>query len=153
MSNEGIIIVNKSHFDRVVLRNSNSSMKNEVGAVFVENHDNAGFYQTCTSLGHLLMSLLANKKWNVEQNQAALAEVIKTMKQVQLENHFDQQQMELLMNMAASHLDFCVDVDLSDAPHSELIITDYQRALMELQGKLRKPTDELRQYIMAGLLA
>lgn len=151
MSQQGILIVSQAHFNQVVLRSTNSSLKNDVGAIFVNDPANDGFYRLCVSLGHLLRSLLADKSWRPERNAEALTGVVNVLQEIKAVQQFDQDQLERLLTMAAANLDFCVDVDLSDEPHSEMVITDGQRALLELQGKLRKPDDDLRQYLLAEL--
>ena len=69
MSHEEIMIVSKAHFDQVVLTNHNSSLKNDVGAVFVQERAQGGFYHLCASLGELLISYRAKNNRRQENQQ------------------------------------------------------------------------------------
>ena len=150
MTSDGILLVSKAHFNQVVLRKSNSSLNNAVGAVFVADPEDGGFYELCASLGRLLMSLVAHN-WHLEEAQAAMDDAASILQQVKERHRFTAEETEQLLGLAAVNLDFCVDVDLSGEPHSEMVITDGQRALMELQGKLRQRGDALREALLARL--
>ena len=149
MSHEEVHIVSPAHFAQVVLTKHNSSLRNEVGQVFVEDPSQEGFYKLCQSLGHLLASFLRQGNWRTEVHSEALSEVCQVLNDVQAAQGFDAKQMAKLLDMAAANLDFCVDVVPIEDDASEVVLSNGQRALMELQGKLRNPSDGLRQYLLA----
>ena len=152
MSQEEVLMVSQAHFDQVVLRSSNSSLKNAVGAVFVQDPANGDFYRLCVGLGQLLKSLLAQQSWRPERHTAALAEITAILKDIQVKHHFDDGQIGQLLTLAAANLDFCVDVQPSDEPQSEMVISAGQQMLLELQGRLRKSDDALRQMILSAFV-
>lgn len=150
MSHEEIMIVSKAHFDQVVLTAHNSSLKNDVGAVFVKEPSQGGFYHLCASLGHLLISIREKNSWRLESHQPALDAVRDQLRALQAAYGFDAGQIARALDMAAANLDFCVDAAPAEDAPSEMVISEGQRALMELQGKLRRPEDELRQYLLSA---
>lgn len=152
MSEEGILIVSQAHFDQVVLRSTNSSLKNEVGAIFVNDPANDGFYRLCVSLGHLLKSLAANQSWRPERHAEALHDVAAVLGEIKTAQGFDRAQLEQLLTMAAANLDFCVDVQAPEDAPSEMALSAGQQMLLELQGRLRKSDDALRQAILVNFL-
>lgn len=150
MSYEEICIVSQAHFNQVVLTGHNSSLKNEVGACFVNEPSQGGFYHLCASLGHLLLSFMEQKTWRLERHQQALDMVQQQLKQMQAAYAFDAGQMAQVLDMAAVNLDFCVDAAPAEDAQSEMVISESQRALIELQGKLRKPGDDLRAFLLSA---
>ena len=151
MSHEEIMIVSKAHFDQVVLTNHNSSLKNDVGAVFVQERAQGGFYHLCASLGELLISFRAKNNWRPVNHQEALAAVREQLRGLQDTYGFNAEQMAQVLDIAAVNLDFCVDAAPAEDASSEMMISESQRALMELQGKLRRPEDELRKYLLSAI--